>query len=75
MKLDKINNLESIDINEKIDLNYIINYKGGSLEPEWDWVKNVSFVYTWVDGSDLDLANTKSKYNNPIGGYKRNEKA
>jgi len=65
--INKINNLESIDINEKIDLNYIINYKGGSLEPEWDWVKNVSFVYTWVDGSDLDLANTKSKYN---GGQK-----
>ena len=65
--INKINNLESIDINEKIDLNYIINYKGGSLEPEWDWVKNVSFVYTWVDGSDIDLANTKSKYN---GGQK-----
>ena len=65
--INKINNLESIDINEKIDLNYIINYKGGSLEPEWDWVKNVSFVYTWVDGSDIDLSNTKSKYN---GGQK-----
>jgi hypothetical protein len=45
------------------DIRYILNYKGEQIEPEWEWVKNISFVYTWVDGSDLDLSFKKSKYN------------
>ena len=40
-----------------------MNYKGDSLEPEWEWVKNISFVYTWVDGSDANFSFIKSKYN------------
>ena len=60
-----LNNIKKI-ITKK-DLFYILNYKGGALEPEWEWVKNISFVYTWVDGSDINLANIKSIYN---GGNK-----
>jgi len=45
------------------DLNNILNYKGGKLEPEWQWVKNTSIVYTWVDGSDINFQDLKSKYN------------
>ena len=61
-----INNL-NIDSNKKKDLNYILNYRGTSIEPEWEWVKNISFVYTWIDGSDIDLSQIKHKYN---GGNK-----
>ena len=57
-----INNL-NIDSNKKKDLNYILNYRGTSIEPEWEWVKNISFVYTWVDGSDPNFSYLKSKYN------------
>eukprot|EP00833_Pecoramyces_ruminatium_P006143 jgi/Orpsp1_1/1180175/evm.model.c7180000072391.1 len=45
-----------------------VNYKGGELEEEWQWVKNISIVYTWVDGSDINFQDLKSKYN----GGKRN---
>ncbi|ORY26734.1 hypothetical protein LY90DRAFT_513670 [Neocallimastix californiae] len=45
------------------ELNFILNYKGGNLEPEWQWVKNISVVYTWVDGSDINFQDLKSKYN------------
>ena len=61
-----INNL-NIDSNKKKDLNYILNYRGTSIEPEWEWVKKISFVYTWIDGSDIDLSQIKHKYN---GGNK-----
>lgn len=55
------------DINiDSTDLNYIINYKGGELEPEWAWVKNISIVYTWVDGSDTNFLDLKSKFNGGI---------
>ena len=57
----------NIDSNKKKDLNYILNYRGTSIEPEWEWVKNISFVYTWIDGSDIDLSQIKHKYN---GGNK-----
>lgn len=59
---NKINNLDK-GLKKEKDFDYILNYKGGSIEPEWEWVKNISFVYTWVDGSDLDLSQIKSKYN------------
>jgi len=58
--------LESRCSKEKDDLSYILNYKGGILEPEWKWVKNVSVVYTWVDGSDINFQDLKSKYNGGI---------
>jgi len=62
-----LNNLEKNGKDKIKDFEYILNYKGGALEPEWEWVKNISFVYTWVDGSDINLANIKSIYN---GGNK-----
>ena len=64
---NKLNNLEKNGKDKIKDFEYILNYKGGPLEPKWEWVKNISFVYTWVDGSDINLAYTKSKYN---GGNK-----
>jgi len=45
------------------DNELIFNYKGGDIEPEWEWVKTISFVYTWVDGNDVDFLDVKSKYN------------
>ncbi|ORX80227.1 hypothetical protein BCR32DRAFT_268962 [Anaeromyces robustus] len=45
------------------DAYYIDNYKGGDLEPEWEWVKKISILYTWVDGSDTDFLEEKAKYN------------
>lgn len=33
------------------------------MEPEWNWVKNISIVYTWVDGTDINFIDVKSKYN------------
>ena len=62
---NKINNLDK-DLKKEKDFYYILNYRGDTIEPEWEWAKNISFVYTWVDGSDIDLSHLKSKYN---GGY------
>ena len=50
------------------DMEYILNYKGGELEPEWQWTKNISVVYTWVDGNDIDFLDIKSKFN---GGFRK----
>ncbi|OUM70079.1 hypothetical protein PIROE2DRAFT_1756, partial [Piromyces sp. E2] len=50
------------------DDEYLINsYEGGELEPEWNWVKNISLVYTWVDGSDINFIDLKAKYDH---GYR-----
>jgi len=49
------------------DLRYIKRYQGEELEPEWEWIKNISIVYTWVDGNDIDFLDIKSKYN---GGFR-----
>jgi len=54
------------NIKIKTDNEYILNYKGGDLEPEWQWAKNISIVYTWVDGSDINFQYLKSKYNGGI---------
>jgi len=43
---------------------YFENYKGEELDSEWNWVKNISIVYTWVDGSDINFLNIKNKYSN-----------
>ncbi|ORX53268.1 hypothetical protein BCR32DRAFT_288110, partial [Anaeromyces robustus] len=56
-------NLNSEALKYEKDDDYILNYKGGELEPEWEWVKNISILYTWVDGSDIDFLEEKSKYN------------
>ncbi|OUM63937.1 hypothetical protein PIROE2DRAFT_9469 [Piromyces sp. E2] len=68
---DTINNIndDTSDSDEVIDVDAdtIKNYKGGELEPEWEWAKSISVVYTWVDGNDVDFLEEKSKYN---GGFK-----
>ncbi|ORX51511.1 hypothetical protein BCR36DRAFT_235123, partial [Piromyces finnis] len=33
---------------------------------EWNWVKNISVVYTWVDGSDIDFLDLKFVFNGGI---------
>ncbi|OUM65460.1 hypothetical protein PIROE2DRAFT_7577 [Piromyces sp. E2] len=47
--------------NHELDL--LLNYDGGELEPEWEWAKNMSIVYTWIDGSDNNHLDLKAKYN------------
>jgi len=49
---------------KKTDDDYIKGYNGGEIEPEWEWAKSMSIVYSWVDGSDVDFLDVKSKYNN-----------
>jgi len=44
----------------------LLRYNGGDIEPEWEWVKNISIVYTWVDGSDINFQNLKAKYNGGV---------
>jgi len=70
------NNYNYINLNKKLlnkkfarvkdDQYYIINYHGEELEAEWEWVKKISIVYTWVDGSDINFQYLKSKYNGGI---------
>jgi len=52
----------------KSDLEYILNYKGKEIDSKWDWIRNISIVYTWVDGSDADFIDVKAKYNGGIRG-------
>ncbi|KAG4108475.1 hypothetical protein H8356DRAFT_1615988 [Neocallimastix lanati (nom. inval.)] len=59
-------NITSLKEN-KDDIDYIHDYKGEEIGPEWDWVRNISIVYTWVDGSDVDFSDVKAKYN---GGFR-----
>jgi len=42
--------------------------KGWKLDAKWAWCRNVSIVYTWVNGSDPHHQEIKSKYN---GGIKK----
>jgi len=57
------------------DTEYIVNYHGGELEPEWEWVKDISIVYTWVDGNDVDFLDIKSKYNGGIREYNSRDRS
>ena len=57
------NNSLQINSSNYSDIDLIINYNGGPLEQKWEWVTNISIVYTWVDGADIDYADIKSKYN------------
>jgi len=38
------------------------------LEPEWQWAKDISIVYTWINGTEDALLERKAKYN---GGVKK----
>jgi hypothetical protein len=62
-----IKKVEQLTGHIKKDFCNILNYKGTSLEPKWKWVENISFVYTWVDGDDINISEKKSKFN---GGNK-----
>jgi len=67
---NKINYLNDNEQNENgDDLFFIRNYNGGPLESKWEWVKNISIVYTWVDGLDINFQDLKAKYN---GGNRNN---
>ncbi|ORX84258.1 hypothetical protein BCR32DRAFT_291485 [Anaeromyces robustus] len=59
------NNNKDTKINTEInhDLDVLLNYNGGELEPEWEWAKDMSFVYTWINGSDYNHLDLKAKYN------------
>jgi len=37
--------------------------RGPELEPEWEWVANISIVYTWINGSEPVHLQQKSLYN------------
>ena len=54
------------DLTDNDHFENLLRYNGGNIEPEWEWVKNISIVYTWVDGSDINFQNLKSKYNGGI---------
>ncbi|ORX56102.1 hypothetical protein BCR36DRAFT_581246 [Piromyces finnis] len=76
------NNAEEILYDSPIDENKkynetecIVNYQGGELEPEWEWVKDISIVYTWVDGNDVDFLDIKSKYNGGIREYNSRDRS
>ncbi len=38
------------------------------LEPEWEWAREVSIVYTWVNGSDPEYRRARQKYGGKVGG-------
>jgi len=42
--------------------------KGWKLDEKWEWCRNISIVYTWVNGSDPNHQEIKSHYN---GGIKK----
>ena len=42
--------------------------KGWKLDEKWEWCRNISIVYTWVNGSDPHHQEIKSHYN---GGVKK----
>jgi len=54
------------------ELNVLLNYDGGELEPEWEWAKDMSIVYTWINGSDFNHLDLKAKYN--LGNRKVNNR-
>ena len=48
--------------NKNFDEEEFLNYKSGELEPKWEQAKNISVVYTWVDGKDPNFIDVKLKY-------------
>jgi len=61
---------------DHIELEFLMQYardvetgkRGSDLEPEWQWAKDISIVYTWINGTDDALLERKAKYN---GGVKK----
>ncbi|ORY63650.1 hypothetical protein LY90DRAFT_642245 [Neocallimastix californiae] len=68
--MDSIPNNSSIFMDKELKHNdhfeNLLRYNGSDIEPEWEWVKNISIVYTWVDGSDINFQNLKAKYNGGV---------
>ena len=42
---NKFSNNQNISLMEKDELEILFDYDGRELEPEWEWIKNISFVY------------------------------
>ena len=42
---NKLSNSQNISLMEKDEFQILFDYDGRELEPEWEWVKNISFVY------------------------------
>ncbi|ORX41940.1 hypothetical protein BCR36DRAFT_309250, partial [Piromyces finnis] len=57
------NNTQKVYLTKNHELDVLINYDGGELDPEWEWAKDISIVYTWIDGSDNNHLDLKAKYN------------
>ncbi|ORX58418.1 hypothetical protein BCR36DRAFT_317719 [Piromyces finnis] len=61
---------------DHLELEFLLQYardvesgkRGSELEQEWQWAKDISIVYTWINGTDDALMERKSKYN---GGIKK----
>jgi len=66
-KLDNVNQDEANKIFEKQN-DSSNKPKGWKLDEKWAWCRNISIVYTWVNGSDPNHQEIKSKYN---GGIKK----
>ena len=44
-KRNQLSNNQNISLLEKDEFEILFNYDGGELEPEWEWIKNISIVY------------------------------
>jgi hypothetical protein len=42
---NKFSNNHNISLMEKDEFEILFDYDGRELEPEWEWIKNISFVY------------------------------
>ena len=49
---NKLSNNENISLMEKDELKILFNYDGRDLEPEWEWIKNISIVYIITENKD-----------------------
>ena len=46
---NKFSNNQNISLMEKDELEILFDYDGRELEPEWEWIKNISFVYIIIE--------------------------
>ena len=55
----KLSNNQNISLIEKDELEILFGYDGRDLEPEWEWVKNISIVYIIIENFDKTLNELK----------------
>ncbi|KAL6633131.1 hypothetical protein U3516DRAFT_885698 [Neocallimastix sp. 'constans'] len=71
-KENKPNNISQVEakkiFNQSNGNNESNKPKGWKLDEKWEWCRNISIVYTWVNGSDPNHQEIKSNYN---GGIKK----